>query len=186
MVTLGSLWLPIVLSAVVVFFATWLMHMVLPHHRSDWSQIPDEAGFRESVGKQKMQPGQYMVPHCGSPKAMSDPKFLKKMEEGPVAMMLVLPSGPMRMGKSLIQSFLVNLVIAFMAAYVASFTLQIGTHYMQVFRLVGTVTILAYGAALLWDPVWKGHSWSSTMKHVFDGVVYGLLTAGVFGWLWPQ
>ncbi|MBW2422545.1 MAG: hypothetical protein JRH19_28765 [Deltaproteobacteria bacterium] len=117
---------------------------------------------------------------------MSDPKFLKKMEEGPVAMMLVLPSGPMRMGKSLIQSFLVNLVIAFMAAYVASFTLQIGTHYMQVFRLVGTVTILAYGAALLWDPVWKGHSWSSTMKHVFDGVVYGLLTAGVFGWLWPQ
>ena len=57
---------------------------------------------------------------------------------------------------------------------------------MQVFRLVGTVTILAYCGALLWDPVWKGHSWSSTLKHVFDGVVYGLLTAGVFGWLWPQ
>jgi len=24
------------------------------------------------------------------------------------------------------------------------------------------------------------------MKHAFDGLVYGLLTAGVFGWLWPS
>ena len=35
------------------------------------------------------------------------------------------------------------------------------------------------------ESIWKGQSWSTTLKFVFDGLVYGLLTAGVFGWLWP-
>jgi hypothetical protein len=24
-----------------------------------------------------------------------------------------------------------------------------------------------------------------TFKHIFDSLIYALLTAGVFGWLWP-
>jgi hypothetical protein len=28
--------------------------------------------------------------------------------------------------------------------------------------------------------------WGTTIKEVIDGLVYGLLTAGTFGWLWPR
>ena len=38
--------------------------------------------------------------------------------------------------------------------------------------------------------LYKKHSWKMkpckmTLKHAFDGLVYALLTAGIFGWLWP-
>ena len=43
----GSSWLRfgflIVLSAVIVFVASSIMHMVLPYHKKDYNQLPDEA-----------------------------------------------------------------------------------------------------------------------------------------------
>ncbi len=33
--------------------------------------------------------------------------------------------------------------------------------------------------------IWFGHTWGRTAKDIADGVIYGLLTAGLFGWLWP-
>jgi hypothetical protein len=33
---------------------------------------------------------------------------------------------------------------------------------------------------------WKGQSWSVTLKHLFDGLIDGLLTASRFGWLRPR
>ena len=45
MVPLTSLWLPILLSAVVVFAASSIIHMVLPYHRNDFKKLPDEEGF---------------------------------------------------------------------------------------------------------------------------------------------
>jgi len=29
-------------------------------------------------------------------------------------------------------------------------------------------------------------NWGTTLKSVFDGLVYALFTAGAFGWLWPR
>jgi hypothetical protein len=29
-------------------------------------------------------------------------------------------------------------------------------------------------------------SWIRTLKSMFDGLIYALLTASVFGWLWPR
>jgi hypothetical protein len=37
----------------------------------------------------------------------------------------------------------------------------------------------------LTSSIWYKKSWSGTLKNVFDGLVYGLVTGGVFGWLWP-
>ena len=50
---------------------------------------------------------------------------------------------------------------------------------------VGTVGFMTYAAGHASESIWKGQAWSTTFKHMFDGFVYALLTAGVFGWLWP-
>ena len=42
MVPLAALWLPILLSAVIVFVASSLMHMLLKYHQGDYRQLPDE------------------------------------------------------------------------------------------------------------------------------------------------
>ena len=34
--------------------------------------------------------------------------------------------------------------------------------------------------------IWMGKPWSVAWKEVFDGLLYGLVTAGAFGWLWPR
>ena len=71
-------------------------------------------------------------------------------------------------------------------AYLASRFLSVGTEYLTVFRLTGTVTFMAYGLAYIQDSIWFGKPWSSTFKQLFDALVYALLTAGTFGWLWPS
>ncbi len=42
MIPLTALWLPILLSVVIVFFASFIMHMVLAYHKSDYRKLPDE------------------------------------------------------------------------------------------------------------------------------------------------
>lgn len=39
--------------------------------------------------------------------------------------------------------------------------------------------------ALLQNSIWYKRKWSSTLKSMADGLVYALVTAGTFGWLWP-
>ena len=60
------------------------------------------------------------------------------------------------------------------------------TPYLTVFRIVGTVTFAGYALALAQYSIWYGRAWSITLKSMFDGLIYALLTGGVFGWLWPQ
>ena len=88
------------------------------------------------------------------------------------------------MGKNMALTFVFYLVISAIVAYVASRTLAPGSDYLAVFRVIGTVAWLAYGAAVIQDAIWFGRPWSSVIKSVFDALVYALLTAGVFGWLW--
>ena len=48
------------------------------------------------------------------------------------------------------------------------------------------LSFAGYSLALLQNSIWLGRSWSTTLKSVFDGLVYALITAGTFGWLWPK
>src|SRR5262245_17450244 len=129
MVTLGMLWMPILLAAIVVFFASFLMWMVLPHHRTDFKRFPDEAAVAQVLRKQSLAPMQYTIPHCGSPKDMKDPAFIKKLEEGPVATLTVMPSGQPSMGKAMALSFLWNLVVSVLVACGAARALPSGSEY---------------------------------------------------------
>ena len=61
-----------------------------------------------------------------------------------------------------------------------------GAHYLSVFRFAGTVAFAGYSLGLLQNSIWYKRNWGTTARGMIDGLVYGLLTAGVFGWLWPR
>jgi F0F1-type ATP synthase assembly protein I len=185
MVSLTALWIPIVLSAVVVFIASSVIHMALKYHNSEYRQLPDEDAVLGSMRGGKIAPGFYSFPYAASMKEMGSPEMMKKYEQGPVGTANINPSGPPAMGKALGLWFVYTLVVGVFAGYLASRTLDAGAHYLQVFRIVGCSSFMAYSLAHLSDSIWKTKPWSMTLKHVFDGLVYALLTAGVFGWLWP-
>jgi len=117
---------------------------------------------------------------------MKSPAVIEKYKKGPVGIVTVLPSGPPAMPKFLLKWFLFCLGISVFVAYLAGRTLGTGAEYLAVFRVAGTAAFLGYAVAHATDSIWKGQPWSTTIKHMFDGLVYGLLTAGVFGWLWPR
>ncbi|HJW72804.1 MAG TPA: hypothetical protein VJ486_08085 [Geothrix sp.] len=183
---LAQLWLPILLSAVVIFLASSLIHMIFKWHNSDYHGLPDEESVRAALGQNPPAPGQYFLPYTPDMKDREKPEVVKKWTEGPVAFLVVSPNGLPAMGKALGLWFLYAIAVAFMAAYVAAATLPAGTHYLRVFRVVGTVSFLTFAGGSVQGGIWWGKPWKTVCKDVVDGLIYGLLTAGVFGWLWPR
>ncbi len=185
MVSLAALWLPILLSAVIVFVASSIMHMLLPYHRSDYRQLPDEDKLLATLRAAGLKRGLYMFPFC-THKEMKSPAIVEKYKQGPVGMLTVFPSGPIFMPKFLGLWFVYCLLIGFFVAYLTGRTVASGAPCLAVFRVAGTAAFMAYGLGHLSNGIWKGQTWSVTIKEVIDGLVYGLLTAGTFGWLWPR
>lgn len=186
MVTIPDLWAPILLSAVLVFIASFISWAVLPFHRKDFRGLPDEAALAEALRRQGVQPGQYNIPHAGDPKRMKDPEFVKRMREGPVAILSVTEPRDPGMGKDLAKWFAYVLAVTIFVAYMVSRTLAPEADYLQVFRIAGTTAVVAYSAAVIPNGIWFGWPWGHVWRNVLDGIVYGLLTAGSFGWLWPR
>ena len=160
--------------------------MLLTYHRSNVSKLPDENAFRDKVSELKLPPGEYIIPHADTPKEMGSEEYLERIKSGPVGMITVLPNEPWPMGKSLTQWFLYSILIGIFAAYIAVQSLQPGADYMQVMQLVGATAFGGYALALIQNSIWKFTAWSTTVKFLFDGLVYALLTGGIFGWLWPD
>ena len=185
MVSVVSLAIPILLSAVIVFVASSIIHMVLQIHRGDFRKVPDEDNVMEALRRFKIGPGDYVMPHPGSPAAMSDPAFLAKRDKGPIAVMTVLPPGPPAMAMNLAQWFLFCVLVSVFVAYITGRALQPGAHYLEVFRFAGASAFMGYSLGVIPQSIWYKKAWSTTIKVVADGLVYGLLTAGTFGWLWP-
>jgi hypothetical protein len=185
MVPLSSLWIPILLSAVIVFVASSIVHMVLRYHNSDYPQLPQQDQVMDALRPFSISPGQYMVPRAESMADMKNPEFKQKMERGPVFMINVFRPGDWAMGSRLGQWFIFSIVVSIFAAYVAGRTLPPGTDYLQVMRIVGTVTFAGYALGHVPNSIWYNLRWSTTFKNMFDGLIYGLLTGGTFGWLWP-
>ncbi len=185
MVTIGSLWLPILVSSVLVFIASAIVWMVLPHHNSDYHKLPDEEAARAALG-QALAPGMSTIPYAESQDDMKDPEVQRKMAEGPVGLLTVGPKGAPPMGKNMLYSFLFNIVVAGTVAYVTTRTLAPGTDYLRVFQIAGTVAWLAYGFAVVQDAIWFWRPWKSVVKHLGDALLYAVLIAGVFGWRWPE
>ena len=186
MVGITSLVLPILLSAVIVFVASSIIHMALPWHKNDYPKVPNEDALRSALRPLAIPPGDYMVPRPSGREEMQSPQFAAKVQEGPNLVLTVLPNGPWSMARNLGLWFVYLVVVGVFAAYVAGRALPAGSVYLQVFRFVGTTAFLAYAAALWQMSIWYRRSWAITIKSTIDGLIYALLTAGTFGWLWPR
>jgi hypothetical protein len=183
---LASLCLPILLSAVFVFVASSIIHMALPVHGGDFKKLPNEDQVLEAMRAQGVSPGHYVFPCPGSMKEMAAPETIEKYKRGPVGSLTLLPSGPPRMGRSLVQWFVLSIAIGCLSAYVGWVGLPRGAGFISVFRVTGTAAVLGYAFGHLQDSIWKGLSWRISSKFFLDGVVYGLVTGATFGWLWPS
>ena len=185
MVGIAALWLPIVLSAVLVFIVSSIIHMMSPWHKNDYPMLANQDRVMDALRPLSIPPGDYFIPRPKDRAEMRDPAFIEKTKRGPVVVFTVFPSA-MNMTKNLIGWFVYLLVVGLFAAYVAGRALPAGSPYLSVFRFVGVTAFLAYALALWQMTIWYNRALMTSVKVTVDGLIYGLLTAGMFGWLWPK
>ena len=186
MVSTLSLWLPILVSAVLVFVASSVIHMFLNWHKNDFQAVPDEDGVMDALRGFDLQPGNYSIPYAKSMEVLKSKEFQAKAERGPCAFMTVLQGGgPSGMGKQLAQWFVYCVVVGLFAAYVTGLALGPDAAYLSVFQIASTTAFMGYALAHAQDAIWLSQGWAATARSMFDGLIYALLTGGAFGWLWP-
>ena len=186
MISTFSLWLPVLLSAVLVFVASSVIHMFLNWHRDDLQPVPDEDDVMDALRGFDLQPGNYMIPRAASTEEMKSEAFQAKAKRGPCAFITVLRAGDSSaMGKQFIQWFVYCIVVGLFAAFVATLALGPGAEYMAVFRIVSVTAFMGYALAHAQDAIWMSQGWPATFRSMVDGLIYALLTGGAFGWLWP-
>jgi hypothetical protein len=176
--------LPILLSAVIVFVLSSVIHMLLGYHSTDWKRFGSEDAALDALRRLGLGPGDYGAPIASSMTEMNTPEYKAKLEKGP-RVLLTIMSPSNTVPRSLVFWFIYSIVISVFAAYVASAALAAGAAYMQVFRLTSTVAFAGYALALWQDWIWYSRSAGSRLKSTLDGLIYALATGGVFGWLWP-
>jgi hypothetical protein len=181
----GSLWLPVVLSAVAVWFVSAILHMALKYHRADYKQLAGEDAVAPPLRQAAKAPGVYAIPYAMDPGQMKDPAIQRKYADGPVALITVLRNGPPNLGKHLVQWFLFCLLVSFVTAYVARHALDSGADGLNVLRVTGTLAFIAYGFGYFQDSIWKGIPWSNSLRGLIDAAVYAVVTGLVFRYFWP-
>lgn len=185
MVSVFSLWLPILLSAVFVFVASSVIHMAFKYHNADYQKLPDDGRVRDALRATGAGHGFYAVPYTVDVN-WKDPAVMEDLARGPNAFITVLPTNSFNhMGKTFGYWFLACVAVSALAAWVAARTMIPGEEYMEVFCVVGIVAFAGYSMGAPTESIWFHRPWAMTFRHMFDGVVYALLTAGTFGWLWP-
>jgi hypothetical protein len=185
-IPITNLWLPILVAAILVFVVSSIIHMLLPYHRNDFRKVLDEDGVMDALRPFGLAPGDYVLPFAGGMETMRSDTYRDKVAKGPVAFFTVLRPGMVfNMGSQLVQWFAYSLLVGIVSAYLAGRLLPAGEDYLQVFRVTGTVAFACYSMALMQRSIWYGQSWATTLKSMFDGLLYAAMTAGAFGWLWP-
>jgi hypothetical protein len=184
--SLTALWLPILLSAVLVFVASSLIHMFSPWHKSDYTKLPNEEQAMAAIRPLNIPAGDYLIPRPAAMAEMKSPEFVEKVRLGPNWIVTVMENGPRSMATPMVSWFVYLIVVAAFVACLAQMALPAGAEYMAVFRYVAPATFLAHAAGLWPQSIWYHRRVSTTIKMTVDALIYGLLTAGVFGWLWPR
>lgn len=186
MTPIAALWLPILLSFVVVFIISSFIHMASPWHKSDYPKLANEDAVMDALRPLALPPGDYMFPRPSSMAEMKSPEFLARVNRGPKAIMTILPNGYGGMARSLVGWGIFIIVVTFIAAHVASAILPVGAHQASVFHTVGLYTLAAYAFALWPLSIWYGRGWGISIKSTVDGLIYAVATGLIFMWLWPR
>jgi hypothetical protein len=183
MVALSMLWLPILVATVFVFVASSLLWMVFPSwHNKDYGRIPNEKPILDTLTDVKS--GQYLVPTMDWGKMT--PEARDEAQKKPWALMYVRNPSAFSFPKTLGLYFIYMLIVNIFVAYLTGRTTAAGTSYLQVFRIAGTTAFMAFALRSVPDSIWYGKPWKVTFKEMIDGLIYALLIAGTFGWLWPR
>jgi hypothetical protein len=185
MLSLLSLWLPIVVSAAVVFLASSVVHMVLKYHANDFHAVPSEHDVMEALRRFSIPPGEYLMPKPDSMAAMQSPAYQEKLARGPIAMLTIVKHERGDLGRRLLNWFVYCLFMSLFAAYITNLAVGPGTEFRVVFRIASCAAFMCYGLALWQNTIWHNRSWATTLKSSIDGLIYGFLTGAVFAWLWP-
>ena len=181
-----SLWLPILLSAVVVFVISSLIHMVVKWHAGDYGTFANEDAVRAAIRAGNPAPGRYVVPFCKEMKDMGGEAMKQKYQEGPVGHVTLLPNAMPNMGKYLGQWFVWTLVVAVVAAYLAAKVFGLDhAHACAAAKLVGAVSFIAHGFGTVSESIWTGRPWFQSVKYLLDAALYAVGSGLVFYWLWP-
>lgn len=180
------LWIALLASAVLVFVASSVIHMVLKWHNSDFHKLPNEDEVRSVIRAGNPAPGLYTTPYCSDMKQFSEPELQKKFTDGPVGHLTLRAPGMPRMGPSLVQWFLFCLATSAFAAYLASKTLSGDATFGQVLRVTGLVSFLTYFGGSVQAGIWMGKPWGAVAKDFLDSLIYSAITGSVFAWLWPR
>ena len=186
MVSLAQLWVPILLSAILVFVASSIIHMLIQWHKGDYKGLQNEDEVRAAIRKGNPPPAMYVLPFCSDMKKMGEPEMQKKYAEGPNAVLTIIKPGLPSMGPMLGKWFLYNLFISLVVACLAARVFPPGTGYLPVFKVAGLAAWLGYAGATPSGSIWMGRPWSISIKDMVDGLIYAGMTAGSFGWLWPK
>jgi len=183
---IAELWMPIVLSAVLVFAASSVIHMVIMWHKSDYRQFAGEDNVRAAIRAANASPGLYVIPYAKDMKEFGGEEMRKKFVEGPVGFVTLKAPGPPTMGAALAQWFVFSLGVAAIAGYLAAHALHPGASFLAVCRVVGTVVFVAYGAGSVTQGIWMSKPWHSVAMELLDAAIYATLNAVAFAWLWPH
>jgi hypothetical protein len=186
MVGLTELWLPILVSAAAVWIASALAWMLMPHHKGDWKKLPDEDGFLKSLGALNIPSGTYGFPNM-SHADCKDPATKEKFMRGPTGYINIWPANAFSsMGPKMIGSFIVYVVVSVLVAYLCSATLTHESDFSKVFQVAGTSAMMAYCLSRIPNDIWFNTPKRAITTSTVDGIVYGLITGAIFGWLWPH
>jgi hypothetical protein len=181
-----SLWLPILLSAVVVFVISSLVHMVFKWHAADYSAFVNEDAVRAAIRAGNPAPGRYVLPHCKDMKDMAGDAMKRKYAEGPVGHFTLGPAGQPNMGKYLGQWFLLCVLVSAVAAFLASRLVSLeAAQAARAAKLAGIVSFVGYGFGTLQESIWMMRPWPASAKYLLDALLYAVGTGLVFYWLWP-
>lgn len=184
MAFLAQLWLPIIVSGVIVFVASALVWTMFPHHKSEWRGAPNEGAIQAAL--KGAAPGLYAFPFTTNEQERRSKEFMAKWAQGPSGHITLAPPGPWNMGRQMVQAVVFNIIVSFFTAYIAGHVLSPGVAYLTVFRVVGAIGFMAYTFAAVPDSIWFARPWRSWLLQAADGLLYALLMAGTFGWLWPK
>jgi len=182
----AQLWLPILVATALCFAASAVIWVLGPHHRTEWKAPPGQDAIMEALRQGNAKAGSYMFPHADRADKAAFEAAMKRWAEGPSGVLYIFPRGPMNMGARLVQQLIYFLVISFFLAYVGHHAGLDGQTYLKVFQVIGAVGFMTYGLGIIPESIWFARPWRNFFMGACDGLIYALLSAGAFGWLWPR
>ena len=180
---IADLWLPILLSTFALWILSFVAWVIAPHHYGDRSKVADEEGLMKYLSDAGVGPGNYFFPYAGSAKQQGDKQYVERYTSGPRGTLNVydMPNMAVNMGKTILYFFVTTATIAYIT-HVACPPADAASTFIKVFRIAGTIGVLAYGTSGALNRVWfVERMWT----HIVDGVIYGVVAGLIFASMWP-